>query len=98
MTWVVPWSRYGDWLKPDDVSDEGHLIDGLTCTVEIRSLTICCPACGTAFDIKDSDRRSRIFDRRRQRFRCSACRFAAPVHVIVDVAAQPYGRRGAADQ
>lgn len=96
MTWVVPWSRYGEWLHPGDVNDEDHVIDGLTCTAEIRALAISCPACGAAYEIRASDRRSRIFDRRRQRFRCSRCRFAAPVHVIVDVAAQPDERKAPA--
>ena len=99
MTWVMPWTRYGDWSKPIDVEDEDYVIDGLTCTAEIRSLAICCPACGAAYEIKASDRRSRVFDRRRQRFRCSRCRFAAPVHVIVDVGARTDElKRSATDQ
>jgi transposase-like protein len=99
MTWVAPWTRYGDWLKPGDVGDEDHLINGLTCTAEIRSLTISCPSCGAPYEIKANDRRSPVFDRRRQRFRCSRCRFAASVHVIVDVSTYPYEpKRSAADQ
>ena len=38
MSWVVPWSQYGDSLKSGDVGDEDHLINGLLCTAEIRSL------------------------------------------------------------
>jgi len=40
MSWVVPWSRYGDWLKSGVVGVEDHLINGLTCEAEVRSLTI----------------------------------------------------------
>ena len=30
MSWVVPWSRYLDWLKPDEVdSDEHHHVPPL---------------------------------------------------------------------
>jgi hypothetical protein len=99
MTWVAPWSRYGDWLKTGVAGDEDHLINGLLCTAEIRSLGIRCPACGAAHEIRASDRRSTIFDRRRQRFRCSRCRFAANVHVIVDVGCHvDEPKRSAADQ
>jgi rubredoxin len=99
MSWVVPWTRYGDWLKAGEVGDEDHLINGLTCTAEIRSLAICCPACGADYEVKASDRRSPIFDRARQRFRCSRCRFAASVHVIVDVGCHvDEPKRSAADQ
>jgi hypothetical protein len=94
MSWVVPWSRYGDWLKTGDVGDENHLINGLTCTAEIRSLGIRCPACGAPHEIRASDRRSTIFDRRRQRFRCSRCRFRAAVYVIVDVGCHPDEPKG----
>ena len=90
MSWVAPWSRYGDWLKTGEVGDEEHLINGLTCTAEIRSLAICCPACGAPYVIKASDHQSRVFDRPRLRRRCARCRFAASVHVIVDVTAHPY--------
>jgi transposase-like protein len=73
--------------------DEDHLINGLLCTVEIRSLGIRCPACAMNHEVRACDRRSLVFDRRRQRFRCSSCRFAANVHVIVDVTAHPYERK-----
>jgi hypothetical protein len=89
MAWVVPWSRYLDWFKPNDVDEDEHLINGLTCQAEVWSLAIRCPACGALYEIKGTDRRSRIFDRRRQRFRCSRCRFQAPVHVIVDCGLAP---------
>jgi len=44
------------------------------------------------------DRRSRVFNRERQRFRCSRCRFKASMYVIVDVGVQAEEERPAAAQ
>lgn len=74
------------------------MINGLLCTAEIRAVAISCPACGAPFEIRVGERHSRIFDRQKQRFRCSRCRFSAPVHVIVDVGVGAEGDPAAAAQ
>ena len=97
MAWVVPWSRYLDWLKPGDVGKEDHLINGLTCTAEIRSLAISCPACGAAYEIRGQRQAvARLRPSPTAVSMQSGCRFAAPVHVIVDVGARPYEPKRAA--
>jgi hypothetical protein len=86
MTWVIPWSRRSARIKRIDEDDDAeYLINGFLCDAAIRALILGCPACGALHDIKASDRRSRVFDRERQRFRCSRCRFTASIYVIVDV-------------
>ena len=90
MRWVVPWSRRSAELKRiDEDDDDEHLVNGFICDAEIRAFVICCPACGALHQIDASERHSRVFDRRRQRFRCRRCPFKAPVYVIVDVRGLP---------
>jgi hypothetical protein len=75
--------------------EEDDLINGFACDAEVRAFVICCPACGAVHDIKATDRLSRRFDRRRQRFRCGRCRFAASVSIVVKCAVaaeEPIGR------
>jgi len=98
MTWVIPWSRRSAFIKRVDDDDDEHLINGFVCDAAIRALILACPACGTLHDIKAGDRRSRVFDRDRQRFRCSRCRFTASVYVIVDVGRRAEEERPAAAQ
>ena len=80
MGWVVPWTRYGDWLKAGEVGDEDHLINGLTCTAEIRSLAICCPACGADYEVKASGTGTHL-----------ALALRRPVHVGGVLARAAYG-------
>ena len=51
----------------------------------LRALILSCPACGSLHDIKATDRQPRVFDREKQRFRCSRCYFTASVYVVVDL-------------
>jgi hypothetical protein len=85
MTWVIPWSRRSARIQRVDEDDDEHLINGYLCEAAIRALILSCPACGALHDIKAGDRRSRVFNRERQWFRCSRCCFTASVYVIVDV-------------
>ena len=83
---VIPWSRRSARIQrvDDDDADE-HIINGYLCDAAIRGLLISCPCCGSIYDIKAGDRRSRVFNRERQRFHCGRCRFSGPVYVIVDL-------------
>jgi hypothetical protein len=90
MRWVLPWSRRSAELKRiDEDDDDEHLVNGFICDAEIRAFTMGCPACGALHQITTHSRQSRVFDHRKQRFRCSRCRFQAPVHVIVDCGLAP---------
>ena len=87
MTFVIPWSRRSARIQrvDDDDDDNEPLIRGFLCDAALRALILGCPACGALHDIKASDPSSRVFDRKRQRFRCSRCGFSASVYVIVDM-------------
>jgi len=102
MTYVIPWSRHSARIqRVDDGADgEEHIIRGFLADTALRAFVISCPCCGSIHDIKAGDRHSRVFDAAKQRFRCSRCRFAGPLYVVVDVG-QRAGRRkqsGAAEE
>jgi hypothetical protein len=85
MTWVIPWSRRSARIEQVDDQDKEHMMNGFICDAAIRALTMSGPACGAPYEIKACDRRSRVFDREKRRFRCSRCRCTAPVYATVDV-------------
>jgi hypothetical protein len=89
MGWVYAASRPSGRLHPVEAGDEEYPINAFACVAEIRAFAICCPACGTTYQIGARDSRPRTFDRERQRFQCSRCRFAAPVRVTVDCGLAP---------
>ena len=86
MGWIIVAARRSGRLRPVDEGDNTEvLINGFACEAQIRALAICCPGCGKAYEIRTRDVRSRIFDRRAQRFRCSRCRLSARVRVAIDI-------------
>jgi hypothetical protein len=89
MGWMVVTARRSGRLRPVDDDDDEDLLNSFSCQAEIRALAISCPGCGAAFEIRHGDVRSRIFNRRTQRFRCSQCRLSARVRVAVDVRGDP---------
>jgi len=91
MGWMVVTARRSGRFTPVDPNetDEKRLINGFACEAEIRAFSICCPGCGSCFDIRASDRHPGVFERRKQQFRCSRCRFAAAVHVAVECGFEP---------
>jgi len=99
MGWMMV-ARRSRRVRPVDEDDNTEaLVKGFACEPEIRMFAVCCPGCGAAYDIKARDLRSRVFNRRTQRFRCSRCRLSARVRVAIDVVAkadaseQPSDRR-----
>ena len=84
MERMIVWSRRASRLQRTNFAEEDALMDTYTCDADIRAFTICCPDCGAIHDIRASDRDPRAFDRRRQRFRCPRCRFAASVRLVLD--------------
>jgi hypothetical protein len=89
MGWIYATSRPSGRLNRIDAADDENPINGFVCHAELRAFAIRCPSCGAEFDIRMRDTRSHVFDRRKQRFRCSACRFAAGVRVAVDIGFAP---------
>ena len=77
MTWVLPWTRRSARIQRLDNNDSEQMINGFVCESALRALTFGCPCCGKLHDIKATDRQSRVFNRQKQRFRCSNCRFTA---------------------
>jgi len=85
MGWMIVAARRLGRLRPVGDDDVEVLLNGFACEAEIRALAICCPGCGATYEIKAGDGRSRIFNRRAQRFRCSQCRLSARVRVAIDI-------------
>ena len=89
MPWIITTTRPSGRFYAVDDNDEEDLLNGFACEGEIRSFSIACPACGSEYQITALDRHPRVFDRRKQRFRCSACRFAGRLRVTVDCGFAP---------
>ena len=87
---------FGSGVAWIDYDDDEQMINGYVCEAALRALLLVCPSCGMLHDVRATDRQSRVFDRERQRFRCSRCRFTASVYVIVDVGVRAEEERPAA--
>jgi transposase-like protein len=84
MPWIITTGRRSGRFKPIDEDDDDYLLNGFACVGEVRSFTIYCPACGVRHKIPADAPRPRAFDRQRQVFRCTRCRFKAELRLTVD--------------